>query len=93
MALHVIERKSLLDIPGKLRELADQYERNPERMTTAILVVGYDDGTVAVRGYGRRTEALQCTGWLHRGLDAMTDGSMADNSGCSNEPEPPPPPA
>ena len=76
MSVYEIKRPSLLNVPAKLRELADQYERHAACMRTAIVIIGYDDGTVVVRGYGERTDALQATGWMHRALDAMTNASM-----------------
>ena len=79
MSVYEIKRLSLMNIPGKLRELADYYERNVDSLGTAIVVMGHRDGTVSVRGYGERTDALQCTGWLHRALDVMTDGSTAED--------------
>lgn len=75
MSLHEIKRTSLMDVPAKLRELAMQYEERPRELRTAIVVVGYADGFVCVRGFGERTSALEATGWLHRALDVMTTGT------------------
>jgi hypothetical protein len=71
-----IKRTSLMNVPQRLRELADEIER--QGLPTAIVVIGYPEGYVAVRGFGERTSALEATGWLHRALDAMTDGSRID---------------
>lgn len=80
MSVREIKRTSLLDVPAKLREIAAEYERRPDELRTAILVVGYRSGHVAVRGYGERTSALEATGWLHRALDVLTDGvGMSDS--------------
>lgn len=76
--IHEIKRISLMDVPAKLRELADRIER--ENFRTCVVIVGHDNGQVCVRSFGERTDALQTTGWLHRALDAMTSGSYADTS-------------
>lgn len=86
MSVHEIKRRSLLDVPGKLRELATQYEARPEELRTAIVIVGYDDGLVCVRGFGERTLALEATGWLHRALDVMTNGAGICDDLTSSEP-------
>lgn len=80
MSVHEIKRVSLLDVPAKLRELATEYEQRPVELRTAIVIVGYSDGCVCVRGFGERTSSLEATGWLHRGLEAMTCGAgVGDN--------------
>jgi hypothetical protein len=86
MSLHEIKRVSLLDVPAKLREMAAEYERRSGELRTAIVVVGYADGFVCVRGFGERTSALEATGWLHRGLDVMTAGSGVDEDFSSSKP-------
>lgn len=86
MSVHEIKRISYMDVPGKLHELAVHVER--EKLQTAIVIIGHDNGRVSVRGYGTRTSALEAIGWLHRALDFMTDGSSADWN-----PEAAPPPA
>lgn len=84
MSVHEIKRTSLLDIPSKLRELAAEFEARPGELRTAIVVVGFDDGCVCVRGFGERTSGLEATGWLHRGLEAMTCGAgIGDNLSTS----------
>lgn len=88
MSVHEIKRLSLLDVPGKLRELATQYAERPEELRTAIVVVGYADGFVCVRGFGERTSALESTGWLHRALDVMTNGTGVSDDLSSSEPPP-----
>lgn len=75
MSVREIKRVSLMDVPAKLRQLAAEYERRSGELRTAIVVVGYTDGFVCVRGFGERTSALETTGWLHRGLDVMTSGA------------------
>ena len=80
MSVHEIKRVSLMDVPGKLRELAAAFEKRPQELRTAIVVIGYETGHVAVRGYGERTTNLEAVGWLHRGLTMMTEGcGTADN--------------
>jgi hypothetical protein len=69
-----IKRTSLLETGQRLRELGDEVDKR-EDIEGAIVVVCCKDGRVALRGYGYRTSALECIGWLHRALDAMTDGS------------------
>lgn len=80
VSLHEIKRTSLLDVPQRLRELADELQKRPELCKTAIVVVTYPEGRVCVRAYGERTTGLETTGWLARALQMMTDGSgVQDN--------------
>jgi hypothetical protein len=79
-----IKRTSLLDCPQRLRELADDMEKNG--LKTVICVVGYPEGKVAVRGYGERTSALEASGWLMRALTVMTEGCAADDSNIGTTP-------
>lgn len=69
-----IKRTSLLDTGRRLIELGNEVAKRDD-IEGAIVVVCMKDGRVALRGYGYRTSALECIGWLHRALDAMTDGS------------------
>jgi hypothetical protein len=77
MSVHEIKRISLMDVPGKLRELADRCERDHRH--TVVVLIGHDNGSVDIRGYGDRTSALETIGWLHRGLDVMTSGSSSEH--------------
>jgi hypothetical protein len=86
MSVREIKRVSLMNVPGKLRELADSCEKHDLR--TAIVIVGYPGGYCAVRGFGEKTSALEAIGWLHRALDALTDGSGVETD-FSSMPEPP----
>ena len=87
MSVHEIKRPSLVDVPARLRMLATEFESRPKELRTAIVVIGYSSGCVAVRGFGERCSALEATGWLHRALEAMTSGAgLVDNLA----PEPPP---
>ena len=78
MSVHEIKRTSLLDCPQRLRELADDIER--EGLKTVICVIGYPDGRVAIRGYGERSSGLEASGWLARAQTMMTEGAAADDS-------------
>lgn len=80
MSVHEIKRVSLMDVPGRLKGLAAEIESRPTELRTAIVVVGYADGRVAVRGFGERTSALEAIGWLHRALDALTDGAGVEDN-------------
>lgn len=84
--VHEIKRISLMDVPAKLRQLADEFEKRPGELRTAIVTVGYADGYVAVRGFGERTSALEGIGWLHRGLDFLTNGSGVDDNLATSPP-------
>lgn len=86
MAVHEIKRTSLMNCPQRLRELADEMEK--QGLRTVICVVGYPEGYAAVRGYGERTSALEAIGWLHRALDVLTSGSAQIDAELT-----PPPPA
>lgn len=79
MTVREIKRTSLLNAPEKLRELAKEIEARGEPYT-AIVVVGYPDGRVSVRGYGPRSDSLACSGWLARAQTLMTeDAGQQDN--------------
>lgn len=80
MSVHEIKRISLLDVPGKLRELADEFEKRSAELCTAVVIVGYDTGHVAIRGYGERTSGLEAIGWLHRALTVMTEGAGVEDN-------------
>lgn len=84
MKIHEIKRASLLDIPAKLRELADAIEKNGQK--TCVVIIGCDNGQVHVRGYGERSSGLETTGWLHRAMTAMTEGSMVQDGGYTWQP-------
>jgi len=80
VSVHEIKRTSLMNVPDKLRQLALEFEQRPAELRTAVVIVGYADGYVAVRGFGERTSALEATGWLHRALDVLTNGAgISDN--------------
>ena len=79
MSVTEIKRVSLLNVPEKLRELAKAFEERPEALRTAIVVIGYDTGHVAVRGYGERTSCLEAVGWLNRGLVHLAEHSGIDD--------------
>jgi hypothetical protein len=80
MSVTEIKHVSLLDVPAKLRALADEVERF--NLRTVVVVIGYPSGKVAVRGYGERSSALMTTGWLARAQNVMTeDCAAADDDG------------
>jgi len=97
VALHEIKRTSLLNVPQRLRELADEMEKRKDERFAVTVVIGYLDrgGKVAVRGFGERTSGLECSRWLARAQTMMTEGAdiggdnwgrpMADPPGCSPE--------
>lgn len=87
MSVHEIKRVSLMDVPAKLRQLAGEFEKRPEELRTAIVIIGYGNGYVAVRGFGERTSALEGIGWMHRALDAMTHDSSAEPSVLAPDPK------
>ena len=85
MTVHELKRTSLMDVPAKLRELADYCER--EDIPTVVVVIGYPGGYVALRGYGEQTSAVACSGWLARAQTAMTEGcSVTDDVYVAPEP-------
>ena len=59
-----IGRKNLADIAGRLRELADWAEKNPEAVRTVICISAAHDRVVSVHGYGERCSAVEALGWL-----------------------------
>ena len=59
-----IGRKTLMDIAGRLRELADWVEKNPDAVRTVIVISAAHDRVIAVHGYGERCSAVESVGWL-----------------------------
>lgn len=59
-----IGRKSLMDIPARLRELATWTEANPEAVRTVIIISAAHDRIVSCHGYGERCSAVEALGWL-----------------------------
>ena len=78
MSVHEIKITSLMNVPAKLRELAQNIEE--EGIKTCICIIGHANGKVSVRAYGERTSALQTTGWLVRAQTMMTEGCNASDS-------------
>ncbi|MGH6738127.1 MAG: hypothetical protein ACREDY_03665 [Bradyrhizobium sp.] len=79
MSVHPVKKVSYLDVPAKLRELADQVEAiKPVPIESVVIVLGYPHGQVAVRAYGKRTSGLEVAGWLARSLSAMTEHQCVD---------------
>jgi len=78
MSVTEVRHVSLIDVPAKLRDLADECERL--KLTTAVVVIGYPNGKVSVRAYGERTSALMTTGWLARAQTMMTEDCAADDN-------------
>jgi hypothetical protein len=69
-----IGRKNLADIAGRLRELADWAEKNPEAVRTIIVVSAAHDRVVSVHGYGERCSAVEALGWLDLALHRVRGG-------------------
>lgn len=59
-----IGRKNLMDIPARLRELADWIERNPEAIRTVVVISAAHDRVICCYGYGERCSAVEALGWL-----------------------------
>lgn len=59
-----IGRKNLADIAGRLRELADWAEKNPEAVRTVIVISAAHASVVSVHGYGERCSGVEALGWL-----------------------------
>ncbi len=89
--IRAFPKVSYLNVPAKLRELADAAERaqTGDPFRAVVIVLCYPNGRVAVRGYGEETSPLQMSGWLARGLNAMTEGYCADCDGELGAPKPP----
>ena len=91
MPVHEIKRTSLLDVPKRLHELADELAKRPELCSVVVVIGGYAGGRVAVRAYGERTSGLETTGWLARAQTAMTDGAGEEDDLSSGQSGPEPP--
>ena len=92
MSVAEFKKVSYLDVPAKLRELADQAERaqaNGPSFTAVVCVLCYPGGSVAVRGYGERTSVLEMTAWLQRGVTTLSQNTSADYDFTMGEPKPP----
>ena len=72
-----IGRKNLADIGGRLRELADWAERNPDAVRTIIVVSAATDRVVSVHGYGERCSAVEALGWLDLALHRVRGSADA----------------
>lgn len=89
--LHEIKRTSLLNVPQRLHELADELAKRPELTSVVVVIGGYPGGQVAIRGYGERTSGLETTGWLARALAAMTAGAGVEDNLATGQSGPEPP--
>ena len=78
MSVHEIKKTSFLNVPEKLRELAQNIEE--EKILTCVCIIGHTNGKVSVRAYGERTSALQTSGWLARAQTMMTEGCYASDA-------------
>ena len=85
------KKTSYLDVPAKLRELADASESaqtGGPPFNGVIVVLCYGSGSVAVRGYGEQTSPLQVAGWLARALTTVSQDYSADHDNLMGEPPP-----
>jgi hypothetical protein len=92
MTVREFKKVSYLDVPAKLRELADAAEKaqgGGPSFNGVIVVLCYPNGNVAVRGYGEQTSPLQMAGWLARGLTTMSQNFDADTDHVMGDPKPP----
>lgn len=73
-----IGRVSLADVPGRLRQLADEVERGDHGQVPAAVVVLElaDDGatSVATFGFGASAGVVRSAGLLHLGLGVLSHG-------------------
>lgn len=76
--VHEIKRVSFLDVPGRLREIADDIEQ--KGIPTVVMVMGYANGKVSIRSFGERTSGLMTLGWLARAQATMAEGANADDN-------------
>jgi hypothetical protein len=72
-----IGRKNLCDIAGRLRELADWAEKNPEAVRTIIVISAAHERVVSVHGYGERCSAVEALGWLDLALHRLRGSNEA----------------
>ena len=89
--IRAFPKVSYLNVPSKLRELADAVERaqtGNDPFRAVVIVLCYPNGRVAVRGYGEETSPLQMSGWLARAQTAMTEHYCADCGGDMGAPPP-----
>lgn len=88
MTIHEFKKVSLLNVPQKLRELADRLEQLGEPFSV-VCVIGRPNGRVSVRAFGERTDSLNVAGWLARGQTYMTEDAGEEDLPLLG----PPPPA
>lgn len=73
-----IGRVSLADVPGRLRQLADEVERGDYGQVPAAVVVLElaDDGatSAATFGFGASADVVRSAGLLHLGLGVLSHG-------------------
>lgn len=76
MTLEVVKfpvQVSLADIPGRLRQLADEIEeQGDDRPLTLIHVEGYEDGSVNVGCFGDNPSKWELVGLLTLGANKFT---------------------
>lgn len=87
MSVHELKITSLLNVPAKLRELADHVEKHG--IKTAVVVLGHPGGYITVRAFGEQTSALSATGWLARASTMMTQDSCLPEGEEYSTPEAP----
>ena len=66
-----IGRKNLADIGGRLRELADWADKNPEAVRTILVISAAHDQVISVHGYGERCSPIEALGWLDLAHDRV----------------------
>lgn len=69
-----IGRISLADVPGRLRELADQVERGDYGPVLAAVVVIEQTEEVAAFAFGQGADVVRSAGLLHLGLGVLSRG-------------------
>ena len=75
---------SLADIPGRLRWLADEYERDPKSLPeTLVFVEGYEDGSLKVGCFGDCPSKWEVVGLLTLGASQFTpdEGDVSRKGG------------
>lgn len=64
---------SLKEVSANLRRLADDMDSGKcEAASSAVLIMGFGDGTVWCNGFGERTSPLEIMGWLARAQAKIT---------------------
>ena len=76
-----INRVDLSSVVDGLKWTIEQIENGSlKNLAGCVVIVGWPDGKIATRGYGRRASPLEIDGWIARALRSEDAGPSEWNS-------------